>query len=132
MSTSTLKQVILVRTDISTTNELQTAIAKAPLSLVTRVFDNAKSFIGRSEAKVLQEMIIEWIDNCDQRIEIYSVDDVELLNTYEWTAEIMGIPTQTLKNKNQEDIVLVIGPGKVEDIDSFISDLEEYNPQNPH
>lgn len=121
-----LKQVIIINKENTLTPAEQAkCLAKASTSLMTRCFDGADGFIGRHENKAFHKIVIDWIDNHDQNIDLYSVDKSALSDVYYWTAEMEGIPSKHIYFNNQLACT-VLGPGPSDDFDAFLLDLTPY------
>ena len=114
-----LKQVILVRTDVDQGVLMQKSVAKASLLLVTRCFESSKDFLGRHEVKDYQQTVMDWIDACDSEIEIVQVEGELDMDAYEWTAEMLGIPTQRVVQKDQV-FCMAVGSYDADKIDQFL------------
>ena len=117
---SCLKQVILVRSDLDQGTIMQKCVAKASLKLVTRCFENSKAFLGRHEVKEYQQTVMDWIDSFDSDIEIIQATDELDMNAHEWTAEMLGIPTQIIEYGGVA-YCMAIGPYDSEKIDEFLN-----------
>ena len=130
ISTQNLLQVILVRKDLGM-NALQTAeqVAKASTSLITRCFEGSKRFMGSYEKKAYEKVIMAWLDEYDQDRIVVEVADEDELNAYLWTAEMMEIPSQPVrdnKGRVSEDkpiTALAVGPYNCDDVFEAIGEL---------
>lgn len=122
MSTN-LKQVIMIRSDVTSADVVNACIAKASLSLVTRCFENSKDFLGRTEAKDYTATIIDWVDNHNMNIEIMHVSDLDCMQAYEWTSETMGIPAQVVSGEVDGETIpvcMAMGPFEADQLDAFL------------
>lgn len=120
-----MKQLILVRSDIQCKN-IAALIAKAPMKLVTRMFDGSANFIGKSEATEYQKIINSWIDDFDQETKVLLIDSDDSLLNYQMTAELCGCPTAIIKSNESENAVLILGPWEPEVLDDISEGLDEF------
>lgn len=123
-----LTQAIIIPDDTTlTSKQLLTGIAKASMSLMTRCFEGAEAFIGKHENKEFQKVVIDWIDNHDQAIDMYSVPNAAFNDTYHFTAEIQGIPSKHIYDRETKELVCtVIGPAQEESLEELLIGCEEY------
>lgn len=119
-----LKQVIIVATDTPNDHSRAIALAKAPLSLVTRCFKGGKNFMGRHEATEYEKTIVSWMEDNDMSTELLetSGEDAE---TYFWTAEMMGIPCNVVKVHDTTRCV-VFGPYEETTLDEILYGVPVY------
>lgn len=121
-----LKQVIIINHDNTLDRATQEkCLAKASMSLMTRCFEGAEGFIGKHENKTFHKVVIDWIDNHDQEIELYEVHDADMCDVYFWTAEVEGIPSKHIYH-NKELACTVIGPAESDRLDAFLIGIDLY------
>ncbi len=124
-----IKQIIIVPRDKVVDNEITLAIAKAPMKLITRLFESGKNFIGRHEATEYEKTVLEWIDKHDQETIILQTDTTDDMQAFFWTAEMMGIPSDYVYKKGTDTpLVAVLGPYTTEALDEIVGTLDPYNP----
>lgn len=122
-----LTQAILIpKENTLTEQQLMTGVAKASMSLMTRCFEGAEAFLGKHENKEFQKVVIEWIDNDDQNIDMYSVPCADFCDTYFFTAELQGIPSKHIYTKNKELVCTVIGPATEDVLAELLIGCEPY------
>lgn len=121
-------QAILLPADTKlTSHDIMTGVAKASMSLMTRCFEGAEAFLGKHENKQFQQVVIEWIEKDDQRIDMYSVPDSGFCDTYFFTAEIQGIPSKHIYNQTKQHVCTVIGPATDEELAELLIGCTPYD-----
>jgi hypothetical protein len=119
-----LSQLIIINGSFSDKIELQRAIAKAPILLVTRCFKNMPDFIGAYESTQYEKDILDWV-NQDQKLKIVVTDDADAVEGYMFVTEMNGSPSKLIKH-NGEVVLLVTGPFDTETLNEMSEGLEEY------
>ena len=123
MTTPVYKQVIIVRSDYHNEEQKVIALSKASIMLVTRCMDGMKNFIGKSEVKEYQKVLMSWINDNNAEVQVKLVPNAEIMDTCMWTAEMMGIPCQTIQDNTQNDVCCAIGPEDSTKIDQLLSTM---------
>lgn len=121
-----LKQYIIINEEHTLEPaKFQKFLAKASMSLMTRCFEGAEGFIGRHENKAYQKIVIDWLDNHDQDIELRTVESEDLCDVYYYTAEMQGIPARHIFDGNNI-VMTVIGPEYISNLEPLLEGTNDH------
>jgi len=123
--TRDLAQLIIVNGSFKDKVLLAQYIAKAPILLVTRCFKNMPDFIGAYESTQYEKDILEWVNDCNQKLKIVQTADGESVESYMFITEMNGAPSKLLRH-NDEAVLLVCGPFDAESLNEIVGDENEY------